>query len=241
MIPKQIYYCWFGSNPLPNKSRQYISKWQRLNPNFKIYQINEQNFDVNYCQFTKIAYQAGNMAFVSDVARILAIYQNGGFYFDTDVEELKPLNNLIHYRYFWAKEDVGMVASGLGFGAEAGNEILSQILNSYQQIRFQPNDLTKVSTVKIVSAILKKYGLQQDRRTNILSQGGIAFSPLYFAPLHYWGGGKIYTDSICVHHYSHNNSWTAVPESNLYFLIHQIMFYCPVVGRLLRWGKALVH
>lgn len=241
MIPKRIFYCWFGRKELPSSVRKCMATWHQLNPDFEIRRIDENNFDVNYCQFTKAAYNSGNMAFVSDVARIWAIYQYGGVYFDTDVEELKPLQPLLNYRHFWAKEDVGMVASGLGFGAEAGNQILREILQSYREVDFLQKDLTTVSTVKIVSNILKRYGLKDDRHNNKLYTHGMAFAPQYFAPLHYWGGGNVRSETICVHHYSHQSSWTTVPNSSLYYLMHQLMFYCPLVGRLLRWIKYKVH
>lgn len=241
MIPKRIYYCWFGSAPLPTQSRSLMKKWQDLNPGFQICRIDESNFDINYCRFTKVAYQTDNMAFVSDVARIWAIYQHGGIYFDTDVEELKSLDPLMRYQHFWAKEDAGMVASGLGFGAEAGNVILRRILQEYREMDFQSNQLTSVSTVKIVSTILKQYGLREDRQNNHLALNGMAFAPQYFAPLHYWGGGKIKTETICVHHYAEQTSWIRVHRSLPYYLIHQLMFYCVPIGRLLRWAKKKIH
>lgn len=241
MIPRHIYYCWFGSAALPNNYQHYLRTWQEHNPGFEVTRIDENNFDVNFCPFTNAAYQAGKMAFVSDAARIWVVYHYGGIYFDIDVEELKPLEPLLVYRHFWAKEDAGLVASGLGFGAEAHNNMLGKILQTYEQLDFDVNNLSSINTVHVVSSVLKTVGLQNNLRNNELQQDGIALAPKYFAPFHYWGGGRIHSETIAVHHYAEQPSWTKVPRSFPYYLIHQMMFYCPHLGSALRWLKKKAH
>ena len=184
MIPKRIIYVWFGGTE-PLKVKKNIEDWQKKNPDFELLKIDETNFDVNAYAFTAQAYRLGYYAFVSDVARIWAVNKFGGIYLDTDVHLLKPLEPLLKYDYFFAKEDVGMVASGLCFGGMCNNAILIEILNKYQTIAFNTSNLPNNSTVHIISKILRQYGLRDDRRTNQLSNNGIAFKPNLFAPLHY--------------------------------------------------------
>ena len=77
------------------------------------------------------AYEAGKWAFVSDFARLKVIYDHGGIYLDTDVELLKPLDPLLENGGFMGFDEKGIVATGLGFGAEAGNEIVGAFLKDY--------------------------------------------------------------------------------------------------------------
>ena len=46
MIPKKIYYVWFGRNELPEDIKKNIESWKKYNPSFEIIQINEDNFDI---------------------------------------------------------------------------------------------------------------------------------------------------------------------------------------------------
>ena len=95
MIPKTIHYCWFGRNQLPKSAIKCISSWRKFFPDYEIKEWNEDNFDVNSIPYTAEAYQVGKYAFVSDYARFWILYHYGGVYFDTDVEVIKPMDDII--------------------------------------------------------------------------------------------------------------------------------------------------
>ena len=237
MIPKRIIYCWFGKQKLPKEFQKYKESWVKYNPDFEILEINETNFDINQFSFVQEAYSLNKMDFVSDVERIWEDNRYGGVYLDTDVEVRKPLTSLLNYRQFWAKEDVGQVNSGLIFGSEKNDPILKEILGNYSKLKFNVNKLNTNSTVHVVSNVLQKYGLKNDKKNNLLGENRIAFSPRLFAPLHYWGGGKIRQESITVHHYQKNPSWTKKHNGSLYYLIHELMYLIPILGVYVRWSK----
>ena len=60
-------------------------------PNFKIYEWNEDNFDINGFAYTQKQYARGRYDLVSDFVRLFVVEKYGGIYIDTDVEILKPL------------------------------------------------------------------------------------------------------------------------------------------------------
>ena len=95
MIPKIIHYCWFGGNPLPELAIKCIESWKKYLPDYEIKEWNESNFDINCCAYVREAYEAKKWAFVSDYARFWILYQHGGLYFDTDVELIKSIDDLI--------------------------------------------------------------------------------------------------------------------------------------------------
>ena len=99
-MEKKIHYCWFGGKPLPRKVKQCIKTWKKFLPDYEIIEWNEQNFNIKSCTFVEQAYENKKWAFVSDYARIYALYKEGGIYFDTDVKVLKDINNIIDKEMF---------------------------------------------------------------------------------------------------------------------------------------------
>lgn len=232
MIPKNIIYAWFGESPYPDNVKEYIKEWKEKNPSFTFIKIDESNFDINFCDFTKTAYQEGKMAFVSDVARIWAVNKFGGIYLDTDVELLNSLGGgLLQYSQFWAEEDAGFVNSGLIFGSEANNPFLLEILNQYRHLSFKDvQKLKEISTVQIISKMLRKHGLRYSNNNQVLSHGEMVFGPEYFAPFHYWGGGKIDNKTIAIHHY--NASWVSTKKSIINYLGHELFYHVPLLSKI---------
>lgn len=77
MIPKVIHYCWFGGNEKPDIVKQCIESWRNFCPDWEIQEWNEKNFDVMSVPYMREAYEMKKWAFVSDIARLLIIYQQG--------------------------------------------------------------------------------------------------------------------------------------------------------------------
>lgn len=104
MIRKIIHYCWFGGKDLPELEQRCIDSWKKLLPSHIIKVWNERNFDVNCCQYVKQAYEHKKFAFVSDYARVFALYNEGGIYLDTDVEVLKRFDLFVPFQLSWFRE-----------------------------------------------------------------------------------------------------------------------------------------
>lgn len=140
MIPKKIHYFWFGGNKKPAKVKKCIESWYKFCPDFEIIEWNEDNFDIHCMPFVEEAYEAKKYAFVSDVARLLKVYEEGGIYFDTDVELIKPIDPLLDNVTFFGFENDTSVSSGLAFGSEPGTPILKKHIAQYENIHFKNED-----------------------------------------------------------------------------------------------------
>lgn len=221
MIPKKIHYCWFGGNPIDELGQKCLASWKKYFPDYEIIEWNESNFDFNGCQYVKEAYEAKKWAFVSDYARFKILYEEGGIYFDTDVEVIKPLDDIIARGNFMGAEntvpetssDVGLnVAPGLGFGVAPGVNLMKEILDDYERSSFlKPdgtNDLTTV--VARTTEILKLHGLQNVNEVQTVAD--ITIYPMeYFCPKD-WQTDKINIteNTYCIHHF--NASWYGEKE-----------------------------
>jgi len=72
----------------------------KVSPNhLSLTNIKVAHFDVNMIPYTSEAYKQKKYAFVSDFARFWIIYKYGGIYFDTDVEVIRPLDDIIDGSY----------------------------------------------------------------------------------------------------------------------------------------------
>lgn len=168
MIPKIIHYCWFGRNPLPKLAQKCIASWKKFFPDYEIKEWNEDNFDVNIIPYTQQAYEAKKYAFVSDYARFWILYHYGGVYFDTDVEVIKPMDDIIERGAFMGIEVPAnglaspQVAPGLGMGATPGLGFYKALIDNYSTISFRREDgsLDQKTIVERTTEILLEYGLQ---------------------------------------------------------------------------------
>ena len=133
-IPKVIHYCWFGGNPLPSSAKKCINSWKKFCPDYKIIEWDETNFDVQCNKYCTEMYERKKWAFLSDYARLKIVYEQGGIYLDTDVEVVKPLDDLLKHNAFMGIDTTNLVATGLGFGAVAGHPFLKKNIECYEAI-----------------------------------------------------------------------------------------------------------
>ena len=191
MIPKIIHYCWFGRNPLPKSAVKCINSWRRFFPDYEIKEWNEDNFDVNSIPYTAEAYQARKYAFVSDYARFWILYHFGGIYFDTDVEVIKSMDDIIKRGPFMGIEVESTlerphpkVAPGLGIAVESGHVVYKRMIDYYSQVHFMDENglLNHETVVPRTTRILIEMGLQPHNEMQQVE--GIWIYPKdYFNPL----------------------------------------------------------
>ena len=217
-IPKIIHYCWFGGKPLPESARKCIDSWKKYCPDYEIIEWNENTYKIDSsCDYVKEAYRMKKWAFVSDYVRFDVIYNNGGLYFDTDVEIIKPLDNIIENGAFFGRElnnGTYDVASGLGMGAEQGNTFYKRILDDYKKDHFILDDgsTNPDTVVDRVTSLLKEsneYNYKENIKQNI---NGINIYPTdYFCPMDFSSGKITLSDNTYTIHW-YDMSWLSEKE-----------------------------
>lgn len=203
MIPKVIHYCWFGGNPKPKELEKYIESWHQFAPDYEIKEWNESNFDVTSHPFMKSAYDQKAWAFVSDYARLKIIEENGGIYLDTDVELLKNPDFLLeHPAWFAAQQNHSQVATGLGFGAEAHNPVLQEMMKIYDDKLFKPELRDELVCPRLNTEVMKNLGWNFSEDVWI-GQDAAVYPPRYFDPMSTGNTQNLFCDdTVSCHHYS---------------------------------------
>ena len=94
-MEKIIHYCWFGPKKMGKLENKCLASWKKYLPDYKIIKWSEENVDLEECEFIREAYKQKKWAFVADYVRTKALYEQGGIYFDTDMEVLKKLDEFV--------------------------------------------------------------------------------------------------------------------------------------------------
>ncbi len=200
MIPEKIHYCWFGRGAKPKDVQKCIRSWRRFCPDYEIIEWNEDNFDINKNEYTKMCYEEKKFAFLSDYVRLLVVNEHGGIYMDTDVELLKNPDELLKNEAYFGFETDEYVATGLGFGSVAHGEAVEAMVREYDFLLDGKNGV--VGCPRLNTQALLKAGLRQNgNRQNVL--GAEIYPTDYFNPYESTTGVLNKTENtVSVHWYS---------------------------------------
>ena len=179
VIPKKIHYCWFGRGKKPKLAKKCIASWKKYCPDYEIIEWNEDNFDINLNGYTKMCYEQKKYAFLTDYIRLLVVAEHGGIYFDTDVEVVRPIDELLDNSAFFCFENEKYVATGLGFGAEKRNPLIEEMSRAYSSLL--DGQQGTIGCPILNTEALIKYGLQLNGQVQKI-QGAKIFSKEYFNP-----------------------------------------------------------
>ena len=236
MIPHVIHYCWFGRNPLPDSARKCIASWKKFLPNYEIKEWNEDNFDIHLIPYTRDAYAEKKYAFVSDYARFWILYHYGGIYFDTDVEVIRPMDEIIARGPFMGREagayisqitdagkgeargDTGLgvapglglgVNPGLGLGVNPGLGLYREILDEYAKISFKLENgtLNQKTVVSYTTEILLKHGLSSNNDMPQEVAGVWIYPADVFCPMDHTRANKVTITDRTVSIHLYDCSW----------------------------------
>lgn len=211
MIPKVIHYCWFGKNKLSKSAKKCIKSWKKHLPNYEIIEWNENNFDINCNEYVREAYKSKKYAFVSDYARIYALYNYGGIYMDTDVEVIKSLDKFLCNDAFAGLENEYSIQTAV-MGCCKGNLLFKEFLEYYTDKKFIKDDksLDLTTNVEIITNICKKYGVIINNEIKSI-RGFIIYHKDYFCPLNHNNKQSDFSKNThTIHHFE--GSWISREE-----------------------------
>jgi mannosyltransferase OCH1-like enzyme len=133
-IPLIVHYCWFG-NEIPEKVLKVIDSWREHLPDYQFYLWGNEHLNDYNIKFLKQAQNKRAYAFVADYFRLRKVYEYGGFYLDTDMMLLKPLDSLLSVDFVICSETDDRPAWGF-FGSKKNNYYLRECFEKYHTMEY---------------------------------------------------------------------------------------------------------
>ena len=210
MIPKIIHYCWFGGKPMPELALKCIESWKKYLPEYELRLWNEDTFDIEAApQYVQEAYAAKKYAFVSDYVRLWALEREGGVYFDTDVEVLKPFDNLLdNVAFIGLEESLAHLPGTCVMGCEAHCLWVKDMRSIYNDITFVKEDgtLDLTTNVQRMGKVLVEKGFILSRHEQFLPFYGLnVYTHDYFSPITSTRVMRKTKNTYSIHHFA--GSW----------------------------------
>ena len=206
MIPKVIHYIWLGGKPLPKIAEKCIESWKKFCPNYEIKKWDETNLNIDKYQFAKDAYESKKYAFVSDVFRTEILFNEGGIYFDIDVELIKEIKEIIKdYDCVMGFETSNLLNPCLFIASKKSNQDLKNILKIYEETKFDINKLMDLTVCEIFTKYYESKGLIREDKTQKVENTKF-YTSEYFSPINViTNKKKITKNTHSIHWY--NASW----------------------------------
>ena len=138
MIPKIIHcYCWFWGQYELGKANRNISKpGAKFAQNYEIKRWDESTIDLSkFGSYLQKPTKQEEWAFVSDVVRLVCISDRRRIYMDTDVEVVKPLDDLLNYEAFMGFEIETKISTGI-IGAVPHHPFMEEWYHDYDDREF---------------------------------------------------------------------------------------------------------
>lgn len=220
-IPKIIHYCWLSEEPYPELVRRCMQSWKEKLPDYELALWDMSRFDISSVPWVEQACAAKKWAFAADYIRLYALYNYGGIYLDSDVEVLKPFDDLLGRPYFFGREHTpdrienqdSIEAATMG--AEKELPFLKKVMDFYEGHEFIDAD-GNLDTTTLPTILARKL---KGENLEILPMD--YFSPKNTRTLEL----KITGNTYSIHHF--NGSWHSLAQQKHVALRTKL---CKVLG-----------
>lgn len=203
-IPKILHYIWLGGKEKPASVLKCIESWKKFCPDYEVIEWNEERFPKGKSKIVDYAISVKNWAYAADVIRVVALETYGGVYFDTDLELVAPIDDLLKYDAFFGYESKFWVGSA-ALGSVPHHPMYQKLVKRYffeEDIKFLSNPLS----VHAFSAFLRMDYKVKLKGQLIETNNMIILPEPYFYPINYMSLKEKRTENTRgVHYYA--SSW----------------------------------
>lgn len=185
MISHIIHLCWFGKGEYPNLAKLCISSWKKYLSNYEIMIWNEETFDVNSNEYTRVAYQKKKWAFVSDYVRLYALEKYGGIYMDTDLEVIRDFSDLLKEQEFVSSTLEGGLITGGFIAANVHHPYIKALKEKYDSGYFRRDDDSiefSMNPLLFTKVAKEMYGFEVSNEGFLKDKEFMVYSLEYFMP-----------------------------------------------------------
>ena len=206
MIPKIIHFVWVGNAKKSDDIIKCINSWKKYLPDYEIIEWgNESLSDIDNL-YVKQAYENKKWAFVSDYLRLYALSNYGGFYFDTDLEITKSIDEFRDYKFVMGYEvhfkEVNLMTAFIG--ADKDCAVIDELLQLYEGIEFINNGEMDQTTnvIRFGNYFEKKYDFKKPYNKDLVTYFE---EKIVVFPSHFFCTPEKDKVNYSIHHF--NASW----------------------------------
>ena len=198
---------WLGRKPIPDNLKRCIDSWRKYCPDYEIIEWNEDNYDVEKHPYMIFAYEVKAYGFVPDYVRLDILYNEGGFYIDTDVEIKKNLDDLRYQEAFCGVEKWQIINFGGLSGAAPKHPMIKLFLDARKNISFLDADgqPQKITCGMYDTPVAIRAGYKINGKTQCINGMNI-YAYDYFHPYDYMSGTVYETEHTYSIHWF-NGGW----------------------------------
>jgi hypothetical protein len=211
-IPRILHYVWVGPAPMPERDRTFIEGWRRMMPDWQLMAWTDAQVDWSV-RYLQQAYATRGWNRVANYLRVQALHTHGGFYLDTDMELLRPLDPLRGHAAilgFQEREPGASWVNNAVIGAVPQHPFVARALHVYRTEMPGWRRMGDAHGPGLVTRLLVEQGLAQYTGQPQLI-GDVTVVPVdRFYPYHWTERltpDRITPDTFAVHHWE--ASWAA--------------------------------
>ena len=138
MIPKVIHFVWLGGAPKPPIVLKCIESWKRACLGWEIREWGDETLAGLGNRYLREALEHRKWAFAADYLRLKILNDHGGFYRDSDLELLKPVDEFgaCDFVTGFIDRPPNVFLNMCFLGAAKGNGRIAEMLDEYERISF---------------------------------------------------------------------------------------------------------
>lgn len=209
MIPKIVHYVWLGNGKKSPIVNQCMESWKVFLSDYEIREWSDKDLlQIPMCHYALQAYELKKWAFVSDYIRLLALYEYGGLYFDTDFEVFGNLDSFLDCDGFFCAESRHTISTAI-IAAKPKAPWIKAMLDEYEKLSFilENGNMNQLPNTKRVQKYLENtYGYCWSNEVQTFMDGLRVYPADFFSPLNCFTGLLKRTNrTVGMHHY--DNTW----------------------------------
>jgi hypothetical protein len=157
-IPKVIHTFWLSDGEIPEEFKNNFDTWIKFNPDYELIIHRGEEFTdlLSSVPYYKYCIESKNWCFATDYLRCKVLYEQGGIYFDGDVECFRNLDPLRKYNnIILGYEAIGNTIECASMMVNKGNYLMKLMSEYYEnyiptpglKLELMPRVIHKVSKV----------------------------------------------------------------------------------------------
>jgi len=138
MTPKILHFVWLGGAPKPPIVETCLASWKRFCPGWTLREWGDETLAGLDNRYLREAVAHRKWAFAADYLRLKILNDHGGFYLDTDLELLKPIDAFCanDFTTGFIDRPPNVFLNMCFLGAAKGNARIAEMLDEYERIPF---------------------------------------------------------------------------------------------------------